>query len=216
LGRVQTFMNSLGRHSWLAKLIMTPSFATNANSLNPSGVTLFNRPMWLHSVTSCLSHMLFQGFPLWEFSLHLEFNIAMPEIAKRPLRSTIRLALRWSTMIFSQPHKLPAKWWALAPFSRTFFLCDRVLGLWAQFLGAFAISRFDGKICFSWETSDSRNLEIGLLHFGASGCGCACRWESQNTDPRNRQCQINGPLPLAIRRPRSNLDCGTSSHRHYG
>jgi hypothetical protein len=123
--------------------------------------------------------MMFQGFSFREFSPHLGFNIAMPEIAKRSLRSAVRLASKWMATIVPLTIRNVDYAMSTSPFSQTCFLCDRALGPWAQFLGAFTISRFGRKRCCSWETSDSRNHEIRISHFGASGYGCTCRREPQ-------------------------------------
>jgi hypothetical protein len=129
--------------------------------------------------------MIFWGFSFREFSPHLGFNIMMPEIAKRLLRSTVRLVSRWTTTIFPSTIRTVGYAMSASPLSWTYFLCDRALGPWAQFLGVFTISHFGRKRRCSCETSDLRNHEIGISHFGVSGYGCTCRREPRTPDSRS-------------------------------
>ena len=182
---------------------MLPSSVVNTNALDPFGVALSNRPMWLWVMTSHLSHMMFQGFSFWEFSPHIGFNIAMPKITKRSLRLAVGLTSKRMAMIVPLIIRNFDYMMSASPFSQTFFLFDQALGPWAQFLGAFAISRFERKRCCSWKTFDSRNHEIRISHFRALGYGCTWRWETWTPDSQNHRSQINIPLLLTNKWPRS-------------
>jgi hypothetical protein len=121
-------------------------FVTNSSALvfrtAPS-----HRPMTPRVVTLFLSHMIFRGYASWEFSLHLGFNIAMLEIAKRLPRSTINLTSKWMTMI-------PSLTIRNANYA----------------MSASSLSR-----PASCETFDLRNREIEISRFGVSGYRCTCR-----------------------------------------